>query len=261
MKGFLWLVGILAVNASLAQDFTSDSLDLKTAKGHPIQYYISLPQHYSREKKWPIVVVLEAAEKEYRQNALRFVRARLNKPFILVAPFNVNNSRSGRRDPRIFPYSAETWDLIEKEGDCKFMMDGLTRIISDVQNEYNGADKYFITGFEAGAHTVWQMTFQHPERLLASAPVEGNYNQNSCTEEGLFSTHASRAQLPVKGFYGEKDTLFGAGGKVFYQWENAKKQGMAHGFKNFTVKAVKGKAHEPMPAEVLDWFYELWTRK
>jgi hypothetical protein len=43
------------------------------------------------------------------------------------------------------------------------MMDGLTHIISDVQNEYNGEDKYFITGFEPGAHTVWQMTFQHPE--------------------------------------------------------------------------------------------------
>jgi hypothetical protein len=66
MKGFLWFVCILIVRASLAQNVTSDSLDLKTAKGHPIPYYISLPQHYSREKKWPIVVVLEAAEKEYR---------------------------------------------------------------------------------------------------------------------------------------------------------------------------------------------------
>ena len=105
------------------------------------------------------------------------------------------------------------------------------------------------------------MTFQHPERLLGSAPVADNYNQNSCMNEGLFSSHASKAQLPIKGFYGEKDKLFGAGGEVFYKWENAKKEGLAHGFKNISETSIKDKAHEPMPSEVLNWFYRLWNRK
>jgi hypothetical protein len=74
-------------------------------------------------------------------------------------------------------------------------------------------------------------------------------------------THTSGTQLPVKGFYGEQFTFFGAGGKVFPQWENAKKQGLAHGFKNISEAPIKDKAHEPMPAEVLDWFYELWNTK
>ena len=81
------------------------------------------------------------------------MRARKKMPFIIVAPFNVNNSRSGRRDPKVFPYCQETWDRIEKDGDCRFMADGLTQIIRDVQKEYNGEEKYFITGFEAGVST------------------------------------------------------------------------------------------------------------
>ena len=65
MKGFLSIMGMLMGRASIAQNFTSDSLQLKTAKDHPIQYYLSLPDGFNREKKWPVVVVIEAAEKEY----------------------------------------------------------------------------------------------------------------------------------------------------------------------------------------------------
>lgn len=70
-----------------------DSLQLKTANGHPMQYFVSLPDGSNKQKQWPIVVIIESADKEYKENALRFVRARKNMPFILVAPYNVNNSQ------------------------------------------------------------------------------------------------------------------------------------------------------------------------
>jgi poly(3-hydroxybutyrate) depolymerase len=170
-----------------AQFKSDDSLKLVTASGHPMQYFLSLPDKWTKAKKWPIVVIIESADKEYRENALRFVRARKDMPFILVAPFNVNNSRSGRRDPNVFPYSPATWDIIEKTGDCKFNMEGISQIVADIQKQYNGEEKFFITGFEAGAHTVWQFLFQQPEKLKAAAPVSGNYNQNSCMSEPAFS--------------------------------------------------------------------------
>jgi len=108
----------------------------------------------------------------------------------------------------------------------------------------NGEQKYFITGFEAGAHTVWQFVFQHPERLKAAAPVSGNYNQNSCMSEEAFSKNPSLIQLPVKGFSGSIDTLYGSKGPVYYQWKNALQAVTAHGYKNISEMIIAGKGHE-----------------
>jgi poly(3-hydroxybutyrate) depolymerase len=243
-----------------AQKNSNDTLQLKTAGNHPMQYFISLPDNWTKEKKWPVVVIIESADKEYKENALRFVRARKAMPFILVAPFNVNNSRQGRRDPKIFPYSEETWDMIDKTGDCKFNMDGITRIVADVQKQYNGEEKYFITGFEAGAHTVWQFLFQHPERLKAAAPVAGNYNQNSCMTAQAFSEDSSLVNLPVRGFSGSMDEAFGPNGIVYYQWKNARQAAVAHGYKNISETTIPGKGHIPLPTEVLSWFYDIWRK-
>jgi predicted peptidase len=244
-----------------AQPKPNDSLQLETANNHPMQYFLSLPEKWAIIKKWPIVVIIESADKEYKENALRFVRTRKDMPFILVAPFNVNNSRYGRRDPNIFPYSKETWDIIEKTGDCKFNMDGISRIVSDVQKKYNGEQRFFITGFEAGAHTVWQFLFQHPEWLIAAAPVAGNYNQNSCMRDELFSKDSALIKLPVKGFSGSTDTLYGAKGFVYDQWENAGKAAADHGYRNISEQIIPGKGHVPLPTEVLGWFLEIWKNQ
>lgn len=252
---FVFAASVLFVTTCLsAQKTPADSLELKTATKHPMQYFLSLPRQWTAEKKWPIVVIIEAADKAYQENALRFVRERKDMPFILVAPFNVNNSRYGRRDPNIFPYTKETWDLIDKTGDCTFNMEGITQIIADVQQHYQGESKFFITGFEAGAHTVWQFAFQHPEQLRAAAPVAGNYNQNSCMTAADFSTDTARVHLPIRGFSGSADTLSGSAGVLYAQWKNAAQAAAAHGYKNISETRIPDKGHVPLPAEVLNWF-------
>jgi len=258
MKSIFLTAALLWTVYVAAQKVSNDSLELKTATNHPMQYFLSLPDKWTREKKWPIVVIIESADKEYRENALRFVRARKKMPFILVAPFNVNNSRSDRRDPKIFPYSEATWNIIDKTGDCKFNMDGITQIVRDVQQRFNGEEKYFITGFEAGAHTVWQFLFQHPERLKAGAPVAGNYNQNSCMTESLFSRDTSLIKLPIRGFSGSVDSLYGQEGMVYFQWKNAIQAAAQHGYKNISEAITPGKGNVPLPAEVLNWFLTIW---
>jgi len=251
---FIFCIALVALKAQ-CQEKTTGNIELKTANGHPMQYFISLPEGWNKKQQWPIVLVIESADKAYKENMMRFVKARKNMPFILVAPYNVNNSRSGRRDPTVFPYSSKVWDMIEQVGDCKFNLDGITQIVKDVQQAYNGEQKYFITGFEAGAHTVWQLLFQHPERLKAAAPVAGNYNQNSCMEASLFSTDSSRINLPVRGFSGDQDQYYGKNSPVYFQWQNAAKEAGLHGYKNISETIVAGKGHVPMPEEVLNWFY------
>ena len=248
---FLFLVKIIVVSAQVPTP------ELKKASGHSMQYYISLPKGWTRNTKWPVVIAVEAAEKQFKQNAERFIAKRKDMPFIIVVPINTTNGQQGYKDSTIYPYSKAVWDTIDKFSICKFDIDGLQSIIKDLKANYAAADKVFITGFEAGTHLVWAMIFQHPELLYAAAPVAGNY-RSRCMENNSFSTHDSRRQLPIKNFTGADDDGFGSKGKVYYQYLEAKSLAIAHGYQNISETEVTGKGHEPLPGNVLDYFYTIW---
>jgi hypothetical protein len=75
----------------------SEQPQLKTASSHPIQYYLSLPEGWVAGKKWPVVVVIESADREFLQAfATAFAQARQHRPFILDTPLIVTNGQSPR---------------------------------------------------------------------------------------------------------------------------------------------------------------------
>jgi len=253
----LLLLGLLCLPVfSFAAAPAPGGLVRQTATGHPMQYWISLPAGWHPGGSWPVVVVLEAAEKEYQANAERFVAARGDGPFIIVAPYIVTNGNQGLRDPAIFPYTPETWDTIDRVSSCRFDAEGLAQVLADVQRLYQGRARCYLTGFEAGTHLLWAYTFQHPEQLAAVAPVAGNYRGRCVTPE-TFSTHASRATLPIRAFTGKQDEGFRVGGPVYGQYLEAKTVAQAHGFLAISEEIVSGKGHVPLPAEVLAWFASL----
>jgi predicted peptidase len=236
---------------------TQSTIDLKTASHHPIQYYISLPANWSMASTWPVVIVLEDADKKFKINAQRFADARKNMPFIIVAPFITTNGTQGHKDSTVYPYSKSVWDTIDKVSICRFDEEGLQNIIDDVKKKYSGSAKVFITGFEAGTHLVWSMVFHHPELLYAAAPVAGNY-RGRCMENNSFSTHESRKQLPVKNFTGSDDREFGVNGRFYGQYLEAKNLALSHGYENISEAEIKYKGHEPLPENVLGYFNTVW---
>src|SRR5690242_4395765 len=127
MKTIFTFLILLTAITTFAQTNSSEHQLIK-AENHPMQYYLSLPKGWSKDKQWPVVIILEAADKEYKKNMERFIAARGEMPFILVAPFNTNNGNQGRRDKKLFPYSTETWDYMDKVGDCQFNDEGIKNI-------------------------------------------------------------------------------------------------------------------------------------
>jgi predicted peptidase len=248
---FLFLVKITGIIAQ------APTPELRKASDHSMQYYISLPRGWTADRKWPVVIAVEAAEKQFKQNAERFIAERKDMPFIIVVPINTTNGQQGHKDPAVYPYSKAVWDTIDKISICTFDIDGLQSIIKDLKANYAAADKVFITGFEAGTHLVWAMIFQHPELLYAAAPVAGNY-RSRCMENNTFSNHDSRRKLPIKNFTGADDEGFGSKGNVYYQYLEAKNMAIAHGYQNISEIEVTGKGHEPLPANVLEYFYNVW---
>jgi predicted peptidase len=251
----LLLLTILSTHSIFGQD-SSSALQLKTANNHPMQYFVSLPKGWNKSKKWPVVMILEAADKEYKTNAERFLKARGETPVILVAPYNTNNGNSGRRDEKVFPYSKETWDYIEKVGDCQFNDDGIHQIIQDVSKDFSGEEKIYLTGFEAGAHALWSIVFNHPEYLKAAIPVAGNF-RNRCIEPSKISKDSSKKNLPIHSIVGEEDDYFSPLGKVYNQWIEVKTLGEKNGFSNISETVISKKGHVPMPEEVLNYINSL----
>jgi len=250
------LLPLLVLMAVGAAAQTNNDLQPIKCENHPMQYFLSLPKNWSKTKQWPVVVVLEAADKEYKKNAERFITARGDMPFILVAPFNTNNGNQGRRDPNLFPYSKETWDYMEQVGDCQFNEEGLQNIIREVSMKYNGEQKVFLTGFEAGTHVLWATVLNHPEWLKAAVSVAGNF-RNRCAEPSKISTDPSRKSLPIKSFVGDKDEYFSPAGKLYNQWTEVKSLAVSHGFENISETVLPNKGHVPMPEEVMKYFNSL----
>lgn len=253
----LLVVTLLTASFCWAQEQTTQ-LQLKTASSHPIEYYISLPQGWTSTKKWPVVVVIESANKEFEATARIFVQARQKMPFILVAPLVTTNGGPNYRQATTYHYSEATWKQVEG-GRCRFDQEGIAAVIQDVQKLYSGEDRFFLAGWEAAGHTVWTTIFQHPEALRAAALVCPNY-QGRCMDESGFSSSPARVKLPVKGFYGSANTLCAPGQPIQSQWTEAANVAAAHGFGNVSLQVVPGKDHTPLADEVLAYFNSLLAR-
>lgn len=234
----------------------SEPPQLKTASTHPIQYYLSLPEGWTKTKKWPVVVVIDSADREFLQAATAFAQARGTRPFILVTPLVVTNGGAGFRSVPTYHYSNETWDRIQNSGQFKFDMDGLNAIVQDVVKDYGGEDKFFITGLEAAGHTVWGVLFNHPEAMRAAVLVCPNY-AGRWVDEAHISNTPERVDLPIRNFIGANDTLCAQGSPIHTQMMRAITVAGEHGYKNVALVRIEGKGHERLAAEVLDYFSSL----
>ena len=229
---------------------------VETASTHPIQYYLSLPDGWVAQKKWPVVVIIESADRDFLAAANAFARARQRLPFILVTPLVLTNGGAGYRSVPTYHYSNEVWDRIQTSGPFNFDVEGITAIAQDVMKRYGGEDKFFITGLEAGGHTVWGILFNHPEMVRGAALVCPNYLGRWVDEQQISSAEV-RINLPIRNFVGTKDDLCEPGHPIYTQMQKAITIAQAHGYKNVSLVRVEGKGHERLADEVLAYFSRL----
>jgi len=233
--------------ALIVPGFASDPQGLKTATTHPIQYYVSLPKGWSGDRTWPVVLIIEAAEREFLKTLKVFEKARGDHPFILVTPLVTTNGGANYRQAETYHYSEETWAKIQ-ENRCGFDFDGIAAVAADVRKLYHGESQYFLTGWEAGGHTVWALLFTHPDEVRAAAPAVTNYAAR-CLEGG-FSNSPIRVNLPVKVFQVDIERDKAPGRYVYMQSQEAMKTAREHGFRNVTERLATGRPHGPLADEV-----------
>jgi hypothetical protein len=164
------------------------------------------------------------------------------------------NGGANYRQADTYHYSEETWAKLEKNR-CGFDLDGVGAVAADVTKLYRGDSKYFLTGWEAGGHTLWALLFTHPDAIRAAAPADTNYAAR-CMESG-FSNSPARVNLPVTVFQVDTGRDRAPGKFVYLQSQEAMKSAREHGFQNVKEQVVAGKPHGPLAEEVLNYFAAL----
>ena len=151
------LAGLMPQVASADTGFLDRSL---TLKGKSYAYQVYVPQGYTSEKKWPIIVYLHGNEHQgtdgMRQtNAPMAMAIREHRdwfPAIVVFPQAQPDTRWS---------DSEMQDLVLAE---------LDQTISDFHGDER---RLYLTGFSMGGSGTYRITFHHPDRFAAVLVVAG----------------------------------------------------------------------------------------
>jgi len=241
---------------------TDTAVTVHRATSHAMRYHLALPRGWTADRVWPVLVVVPDAGRDFAGNLRAFMRARGDRPYILVAPevLSCGGARSRTRDH--YAYSAAEWDALQGGDDFAFEDAGLAAMLADVRRQWHGEPRAFLTGWEAGGHTGWAQAFRHPERWRGVAPVTPNYQRRGLTP-ATWSHAPERATLPLQPLrcgapQGEDAAqLLEA---VDAQTATAVADAREHGFKPRAVHIVAGADHGPLPEAVLAWCDSLRKR-
>ena len=255
--------GLLVVASAMASHGAEPAAtSAYRASTHPMRYHVALPNGWKADRAWPVLVVIPDAARDFEANLARFVTARGDRPYVLVAPevLSCGGARSRTRD--LYKYTAAEWDSLQGGDDFAFEDAGLGAVLADVHRQWGGESRAFLTGWEAGGHTVWALAFRRPERWLGVAPVTPNYQQRGLTA-ATWSHARERATLPIQPFLcgapsGEDAAM--ALRSVNQQTTQASRDAHAHGFAPRPVRVVAGADHGPLPDAVLAWCDSLRRR-
>ena len=226
-----------------------------TAVPHRMRYHVALPTGWSAKQEWPVLVVIPDAHRDFANNLQKFVSARGSRPYILVTP-EVLTCGGTNRPFESYTYTPAVWDSLQRVDAFAFDNDGVGAVLADVRRKWHGEAKAFLTGWEAGGHTVWAMTFRHPERWRGVAPVSTNYQGRGVDQAALLLTSVpERAKLPIQAFEaGAPNPQIAPFMKnIEQQTKTALDDAARLGFAPAPLRVVKGADHGPLPEAVLAW--------
>ena len=254
---FLCAIGVASADAR------AQALDASVHRppDHPMRYHVALPAGWKADRTWPVLMVIPDAARDFKANLERFVTVRGSRPYILIAPEVVSCGGARTRTPDRYSYSRAEWDSLQCGDDFAFEDAGLAAVMVDVQKQWRGEPRAFLTGWEAGGHTVWAQALRHPERWRGVAPVTPNYQHRGVDARSV-SRAPERATLPIQPFRcgAPRGEIAEHIPQIDAQIELAVRDAREHGFRPQPMRVVAGADHGPLPTVVLAWCDSLRAR-
>ncbi len=230
-KSGCWpLVGALALAFSGQQAVAApgeSAGELRSARAHPIRYYLSLPKGYRRQpgKRWPVLVCVTGADADFRGLAARYRQACAGRPFVVVAPcaFSCTNALRGQllqhyqglydeetirgagglgRVPRLG--ARLDWDEA-----------GLLAILDELAESHDVEARAHLTGFSGGGNLAYRTIFRHPDRIAAAALVCANFEFWRLDGDDLRAASPDGAKdFPIHVLTGGRDPMRASGASL-----------------------------------------------
>jgi len=251
-----FLTGFFALSAVALAAGSGDTaaITVQQAPAHPMRYHLALPVSWRADSEWAVLVVIPDAHRDFAANLARFARARGNRPYILVAPEVLSCGGARTRTPENYSYSPSVWKSLQGGDDFAFEDAGLAAVLGDVHKRWHGEPRAFLTGWEAGGHTVWAQALRHPERWRGVAPVTTNYQRRG-VDPASISSARERSSLPIQPFRCGAPTgeMAGAVKSIDQQMALALQDARDHGYQPRPVQIVRGADHSPLAERVLTW--------
>lgn len=213
--------------------------------GHSMRYLLSLPNGWSPQKKWPLLVVVTGSNSNFPVISKGYHQARGDLPFIIATPATVSSGSqiSAERYPHLSADELASLASASVAGKLTYDMAGLELLLKDLRAHFGAEDKAYLSGFSMGGSLAWHAAFTVSDRLHAVFPVCAVYDPNA---QKLLKDDLKPAdtQLPILAFQGDKD-----GGLAMFNeaWQRASKVAGGLGFTN-VVRKTTWRKH--------DWHYE-----
>lgn len=225
---------------------------LRKASTHMMEYLISLPSGWRKGQKYDVLVTVEGAGCGWLGNHRSFAKHK-GKELIIVTPITFWNTNALNVNKYNYPEEVVQKHDKDSAARMKFDEEGLLAALKDVQEQFGGKDKFFITGFSGGGNLTWRMVFGHPDKVRGAAPACGNFGN-----PGKINTTApERAEVIIHAFQGEKDQyLDGKGNKpvnLNNEYAHAERLCKQHGFTNIKRTMLPGVGHSNCNKQVADF--------
>ncbi len=133
--------------------------------GNTLQYCLFLPDDYSADKKYPVILFLHGAGEIGTDNVTQ-----LN---------NINNMFTKNPDYvsqsiLICPQTPEWWRLDREYGDGKGTLTSALHLLQEIQSEYScDENRIYLTGLSMGGYATWELLQNYGEIFAAAVPVCG----------------------------------------------------------------------------------------
>ena len=204
---------------------------LMKCRDHDMCYYLSLPEDWSMDKEWPIVVAQEGAGSNFQ--GMNRAASKNNKWFIVITCCTFSNTNSLDGQAKKYPYPQE---FLDKWSGNRLAFDepGLLAVMKEVRELYNGTEKICITGFSGGGILTWHMVFKHPDKVTAAVPACANFANAPEISDDV----EAKKQIIVHAFQGDKDKYKES--MLDGQWENARRLCEANGYENVKRDIIPG---------------------
>jgi poly(3-hydroxybutyrate) depolymerase len=226
-------------------------IELRTAAGHPMKYWLGQPAGLGPGERLPILVVITDARRAFEATASAYVAAQAAHPrFLVVVPATLGSGGTAQNVKQAYPYDDAAWARAAKDGNCAFDDDGLAAVLADVRKTAPADQgRAYLAGLEAAGHVIFAQAFRHPERWRAVIAVAPNW-AGRCMDDAAWSADSSRVRLPILVLHGERDSLWAAS-PLPGQAAQAEAAARAHGFRGVEDRAIPAQGHEFPPGVVL----------